>query len=104
MPTTILNLVDFETGNLSQAANQTGDVSVVGAPSIDGKFCCRVNHAGAAAFVELRQSGTAYYNAPTAFYRFYLLYQGTPGNWTSDVAVCNFQDGTSGYKCGLHLQ
>jgi hypothetical protein len=49
--------------------------------------------------VEIRQSGTTYYNLPTVYYSFLFEYASNPG----DGSVVNFQDTASGYKASIHL-
>jgi hypothetical protein len=50
---------------------------------------------------EIRQSGTTYYNLPTAYYSFLFEYQSPPNE--TEGSICNFQDTVSGIKSTLHL-
>jgi hypothetical protein len=97
-PTTQANYVNFETGNFSQAANET-NAKISTSPALDGAYSAQLQRTNSVANVEIRQSGTTYYNLPTAYYSF--VFQ--PASQTGEGGVVNFQDTASGYKAALHL-
>jgi hypothetical protein len=93
-----LNLVNFESGDLSQTAGQT-NAAIVPSPALNGNYSVQLNRNNSVSNVEIRQSGTTYYNLPTVFYSFLFEYASNPG----DGSVVNFQDTASGYKAAIHL-
>src|SRR5207302_9941913 len=95
-----VNFVNFETGDFSQAATHTGGV-IVTSPALDGTSSLQLQRNNSVANYEIRQSGTTYYNLPTAYYSFLFEYQSLPGE--TEGSICNFQDTTSGIKGTLHL-
>ncbi|HLJ96277.1 MAG TPA: SBBP repeat-containing protein, partial [Gemmataceae bacterium] len=62
-----VNSVNFETGNFSQVAAQLGG-SIVTSPALDGTYSAQLVRSNSVANIEIRQSGTTYYNLPTAYY------------------------------------
>ena len=97
-PITQANYVNFETGNFSQAANQT-NAKISTNPALDGAYSAQLQRTNSVADVEIRQSGSSYYSLPTAYYSF--VFQ--PASQTGEGGVVNFQDTGSGYKAALHL-
>jgi hypothetical protein len=96
--TGVVNFVNFETGDFSQTANHVGGAMVT-SPALSGTYSLELQRSGSVANVEIRQSGTTYYNLPTAYYRFLFEYTANPG----EGGVVNFQDTSSGFKAALHL-
>jgi hypothetical protein len=96
-----VNFVNFETGDFSACASHTGPASVVTSPVYDGTYAAGWARTNQTANFEIRQSGTTYYNLATAYFQFYFLYQAlSPGG---DSSIVNFQDGSSVYKCAIHI-
>jgi hypothetical protein len=93
-----VNFVNFETGDFSQAASHVGG-ALVTSPALAGTYSLQLQRNGSVANYEIRQSGTTYYNLPTAYYRFLFEYTSNPG----EGGVVNFQDTSSGFKAALHL-
>jgi hypothetical protein len=93
-----VNFVNFETGDFSQAASHVGGALVTN-PALAGTYSLQLQRSGSVANYEVRQSGTTYYNLPTAYYRFLFDYTSNPG----EGGVVNFQDTSSGFKAALHL-
>src|SRR5439155_6022909 len=73
--------------------------TIVTSPVLDGNYSLQLKRTNSVANVEIRQSGTTYYNLATAYYSFLFEWTSNPG----EGGVCNFQDTASGYKCALHL-
>jgi hypothetical protein len=98
----LINLVDFETGDFSQtAAHSPSGATIVTSPALDGTYSLQLQRSTSVANVEIRQSGTTYYNLPTAYYSFMFEYQSLPGE--TEGSIGNFQDTVSGIKSTLHL-
>jgi len=99
------NIVGFETGDFSEVAAHTGSAIIPVTDRPSGKYALDLTRTGAVANAELRGLGAdgkpAYYNLPTAYYRFYLRPKTLPSS--SDSAVINFQDATSAYKVAIHI-
>jgi hypothetical protein len=93
-----VNFVNFETGDFSQTASHVGG-SIVTSPALSGTYSLQLQRNNSVANVEIRQSGTTYYNLPTAYYRFLFEYTSNPG----EGGIVNFQDTASGFKAALHL-
>jgi len=93
-----VNSVNFETGDFSQLASHTGG-SIITTPALDGAYSLQLQRSNSVANAEIRQSGSTYYNLPTAYYSF--LFESTSN--PSEGGIVNFQDTTSGYKAALHL-
>jgi hypothetical protein len=93
-----VNFVNFETGDFSQAATRTGG-AIVTSPALSGTYSLQLLRSGSVANYEIRQSGTTYYNLPTAYYRFLFESTSNPG----EGGIVNFQDTSSGFKAALHL-
>ena len=94
----VINFVNFETGDFSQAAMHTGG-ALVTSPALAGSYSLQLQRSNSVANVEIRQSGTTYYNLPTAYYSFLFEYASNP----SEGGIVNFQDTASGYKAAIHL-
>jgi hypothetical protein len=94
----LVNFVNFETGDFSQAATHTNG-SIVSNPALDGNFSLQLQRNNSVANYEIRQSGTTYYNVPTAYYQFLFEYTSNP----AEGGVANFLDNTGGLKAALHL-
>ena len=97
-PPGFVNYVDFETDNFSQVATHT-NATIVSSPALDGKYSLQLQRNNSIANAEIRQSGTTYFNLPTASYSFEFEYASNPGNG----GIANFNDTASGYKAALHL-
>jgi sugar lactone lactonase YvrE len=93
-----VNFVNFESGDFSQTASHVGG-AIVTSPALSGTYSLELQRNGSVANVEIRQSGTTYYNLPIAYYRFLFEYTANPG----EGGVVNFQDTSSGFKAALHL-
>ena len=96
--TSQVNYVDFETGDFSQTATHLGG-AIVTSPALDGAHSLQLQRTSSVAYCEIRQSGTTYYNLPTAYYRFLFETTSNPG----EGGIVNFQDTSSGFKAALHL-
>src|SRR5579871_2484667 len=96
--TGLVNFVNFETGDFSQTAAHVNG-AIVTSPALDGMFSLQLSRSNSPAWVEIRQSGTTYYNLPLAYYSF--LFQ--PASQTGEGGVANFQDTSSNYKAAIHL-
>ena len=94
----LVNYVDFETGNFSQCAAEQ-NATIVTSPALDGTYSLELFHNNSVAYVEIRQSGTTYYNLPTAYYSFLFEFSSN----STDSAIANFQNNQSSYKATLHL-
>ena len=97
-PPGFVNYVDFETDNFSQVATHT-NATIVSSPALDGKYSLQLQRNNSVANAEIRESGTTYFNLPTASYSFEFEYGSNPGNG----GIANFNDTASGYKAALHL-
>jgi hypothetical protein len=97
-PASKVNLVNFKTGDFSQAATHTGG-AIVTSPILDGKYSLQLQRSNSVANYEIRQSGSTYYNLPTAYYSFLFEYTSIP----SEGGIVDFQDTGSGFKAALHL-
>ena len=93
-----VNFVNFESGDFSQTASQT-NATIVASPALNGQYSVQLNRNNSVANVEIRQSGTTYYNLPTVYYSFAFEYASNAG----DGSLVNFQDNQSGYKAAIHL-
>ena len=93
-----VNFVNFESGDFSQAASHVGG-TIVTSPALSGTYSLQLQRSGSVANYEIRQSGTTYYNLPTAYYRFLFEMTSNPG----EGGIVNFQDTSSGFKAALHL-
>jgi hypothetical protein len=93
-----VNFVNFETGDFSQAASHVGG-AIVSSAALSGTYSLQLQRTGSVANYEIRQSGTTYYNLPTAYYRFLFETTSNPG----EGGMVNFQDNNSGFKAALHL-
>jgi hypothetical protein len=93
-----VNFVNFESGDFSQAATYTGG-AIVTSPALDGTYSLQLTRSNSVANYEIRQSGTSYYNLPTAYYSLLFEYTSNP----SEGSIVNFQDTGSGFKAALHL-
>jgi hypothetical protein len=96
--TSQVNYVDFETGDFSQTATHLGG-AIVTSPALDSVYSLQLQRTNSVAYCEIRQSGTTYYNLPTAYYRFLFESTSNPG----EGGIVNFQDTSSGFKAALHL-
>jgi hypothetical protein len=94
----LVNFVNFETGDFSQAATHTGG-AIVTSPALDGTSSLQLQRSNSVANYEIRQSGSTYYNLPTAYYSLLFEYTSNPG----EGGIVNFQDTGSGFKAALHL-
>src|SRR5437899_2993203 len=94
----LVNSVGFETGDFSQTAAHQGG-AIVSSPALDGMYSLQLLRNGSAAWAEIRQSGTTYYNLGTAFYSFQFRF----ASQTGDAGLVNFQDTSSNYKAALHI-
>ncbi len=97
---TLTNFVDFETGDFSQTASQM-NAAITSAPGtvLDGMHSLQLSRNNGVAWAEIRQSGTTYFNLPTAFYSFEFQY----ASQTGEDGVVNFKDNTGMVKAVLHL-
>jgi len=93
-----VNFVNFETGDFSQVASHING-AIVTSPALDGRYSLQLQRSNSVANVEIRQSGTTYYNLPTAYYSFLFEYTSNQGLGS----MCNFQDTGSVLKAALHL-
>src|SRR5205807_1508502 len=64
-----------------------------------GSFSLQLQRNSSVANAEIRQSGTTYYNLPTAYYSF--LFESTSN--PSEGGICNFLDSSGNFKAALHL-
>jgi hypothetical protein len=94
-----VNFVNFETGDFSQTATHTGVAAIATSPRLDGTYALQLLTANSIANAEIRQSGTTYYNLPTAYYSFLFEFTSSIG----ENSIVNFQDTASGFKGALHL-
>jgi hypothetical protein len=94
----LVNFVDFETGDFSRTASHVGG-AIVTSPALDGHFSLQLLRNNSVANAEIRQSGTTYYNLPTAYYAFLFRL----ASQTGEGGVVNFQNTSSGYKAAIHL-
>ncbi|HLJ95919.1 MAG TPA: PKD domain-containing protein, partial [Gemmataceae bacterium] len=94
----LVNFVNFETGDFSQTAAHQGG-AIVTSPALDGTFSLQLFRSNSVAWAEIRQSGSTFYNLPTAFYSF--LFQSA--SQTGEGGIVNFQDANGNYKAALHL-
>src|SRR5205823_5353103 len=81
------------------ATHTASGTSIVTSPPVDGTYSLRLQRSNSYANVEIRQSGTTYYNLPTVYYQFLFEYTSNP----AEGGVVNFQDTASGFKATLHL-
>src|SRR5439155_8278090 len=93
-----VNFVNFETGDFNQSATHVGG-AIVTSPALDGTYSLQLLRSHSVAHVEIRQSGTTYFNLPTASYSFLFQY----ASQTDEGGIVNLQDTSSNYKAGLHL-
>jgi hypothetical protein len=93
-----VNYVNFETGDFSQAASHAGG-AIVSNPALGGTYSLQLQRSGSVGYYEIRQSGSTYYNLPTAYYRFLFETTSNPG----EGGIVNFQDTAGGFKAALHL-
>jgi hypothetical protein len=94
----LVNYVNFESGDFSQLATQT-NAAIVTSPALDGTYSLALLRNNSVANAEIRASGVNYYDLPTAYCSFLFEYTSNVG----DSSIVNFQDTASGYKASIHL-
>src|SRR5262249_54723843 len=85
-------------GDFSQAATHTNG-AIVTSPALDGTYSLQLQRSNSVANYEIRQSGTTYYNLPTAYYQFLFEYTSNP----REGGIVNLLDTAGGLKGALHL-
>src|SRR5262249_25609722 len=98
------NFVNFETGDLSQAAATQGitaQTNLVTNPVVDANspHSLNLNRSSSVENFEVRAGGTNYYNLPAAYYSFEFEYTSHSG----EAGLVNFGDTNSQLKGALHV-